>query len=197
MTSRSGIQAAQLFNLQGRTHVGLGLRFLLGQAFMGLICEFAEECTVRRARLDGVTQYPKRKGELAELAFVFKAASFGLAISQPFGDSFAYDLVVESGDGRMLRIQVKSAFTTHRWGYMINLGARGHAFGRSHYTAADIDFVVAYIVAEEAWYIIPVEAIAGRKQIRLYPSGTGKNSGGHFEIYREAWHLITGKPSGL
>ena len=160
---------------------------------MGIICEFAEECTVRRARLDGATEYPKRKGELAELIFVVKAASFGLPVSKPYGDSLAYDFVVQSGDGRMLRVQVKSSFTSHRWGYLINLGARGHAFGRRFYTADDIDFVVAYVVTEDAWYVIPVEAIAGRRQIRLYPGGRGKKSGGYFETYREAWHLIAGE----
>jgi hypothetical protein len=47
------------------------------------------------------------------------------------------------------------------------------------------------VVAHDAWYIIPVEAIVGRRMLRLYPTGTGKYGGGKFEIYREAWHLIT------
>ena len=158
---------------------------------MGIICEFAEECTVRRARLKGGPQDGKRKGELAELAFVFKAASFGWPVSKPYGDSLAYDLVIQAEDGRMLRIQVKSAFTSRRRGYMINLGARGKKIGRHCYTAADIDFVAAYVVAQNAWYVIPVAAIAGCKQLRLYPTGTGRKRGGYFEIYREAWHLIT------
>jgi hypothetical protein len=161
---------------------------------MGFVCEFANECTVRCARLDGVPQDDKRKGELGELAFIFKAASFGLPVSKPYGDSLAYDLVVESGDGRMLRIQVKSTFTSHRRGFMINLGHRGQSTGRECYTSDDIDFVVAYVVAAEAWYIIPVDAIKGFRQLRLYPSGTARKRGGYFEQYREAWHLITGKP---
>jgi hypothetical protein len=78
--------------------------FYWAQLFMGFVCEFANECTVRCARLHGVPQDDKRKGELGELAFIFKAARFGLPVSKPYGDSLTYDLVVESGDGRMLRI---------------------------------------------------------------------------------------------
>jgi hypothetical protein len=77
---------------------------------------------------------------------------------------------------------------------MINLGHRGQSTGRECYTSDDIDFVVAYVVAAEAWYIIPVDAIKGFRQLRLYPSGTARKRGGYFEQYREAWHLITGKP---
>jgi PD-(D/E)XK endonuclease len=58
--------------------------------------------------------YSKRKGEMAELIFVVKAASMGFAVSKPYGDSEPYDLVVEE-NGRLLRIQVKSVFTTKRW----------------------------------------------------------------------------------
>jgi hypothetical protein len=157
-----------------------------------LSCEFAEECFVRRAHLAGLTDHPKRKGELAELVFVLKASSFGLPVSKPYGDSLPFDLVVQTGDGRMVRVQVKSAFTSCRWGYQVVATAR--SFGRRRlYTADDIDFLVAYIAPYDAWYIIPIEAIGEHRQIRFYPNGRGKKSGGLFEIYREAWHLLTGK----
>jgi PD-(D/E)XK endonuclease len=153
-------------------------------------CKFSDTCTIRRAKAGGEARSPKRKGELAELVFVLKAASLGLGVCKPYGDSLAFDFVVTGGD-RLLRIQVKSAFTSHRRGYLINLGVRGHGHGRRLYTADDIDFFAAYVVTHDAWYIIPIDAIAGRKHVRLYPAGTGKCDGGHFETFREAWHLIT------
>ena len=40
----------------------------------------------------------KRRGELAELAFVLKAASLGFGVSRPFGDSERYDAILDSRD---------------------------------------------------------------------------------------------------
>src|SRR5215472_11894950 len=38
----------------------------------------------------------KRRGEIAELAFVLKAASLGFGVSKRFGDSERYDTIVDS-----------------------------------------------------------------------------------------------------
>ena len=132
--------------------------------------------------------YSKRKGELAELIFVIKAASMGFAVSKPYGDSEPYDLVV-GGNGRMLRIQVKSVFTTTRWGYSVAV-ARKRRRRHIQYSAQEIDFIAAYVVPHNAWYIVPVAEIVDRVHIRLYPEGTKKRDGGCFEKYREAWHLL-------
>jgi len=151
-------------------------------------CKFSDTCTIRRAKTGGDARLAKRKGELAELVFVLKAASLGLGVCKPYGDSLAFDFVVTAGE-RLLRVQVKSAFTSHRRGYEINL-AGGHRRSRL-YTSQNIDFFAAYVVAHDAWYIVPVTAIAGRKMLRLYPAGTARPGGGEFENFREAWHLVT------
>jgi len=156
-------------------------------------CEFKTGCTIRRrAELVGIARYPKRRGELAELIFTLKAASLGLVVSKPFGDSFPYDLVVEGG-GRLARVQVKSVFTSNRPGYFINLGARGHAGGHRIYTPDEIDFLAAYIFAHDAWYIIPIAAIGTATSLRLYPVPSKKKAAGRFEQYRGAWSLLTGE----
>src|SRR5947209_3330027 len=38
----------------------------------------------------------KRRGELAELAFVYKAASLGFGVAKPYGDSERYDFRLEA-----------------------------------------------------------------------------------------------------
>ena len=63
---------------------------------------------------------------------------------------------------------------------------------RRPYTAEQIDLLVAYIVAEDAWYVIPVEAFARRARLQLYP--TGSQYGGFYEKYREAWDLMKQDP---
>src|SRR5216684_8264623 len=47
----------------------------------------------------------KRRGEMAEAAFLHKASSLGFGVSKPWGDSEPYDLIVDSGSG-LWRIQV-------------------------------------------------------------------------------------------
>jgi hypothetical protein len=55
-------------------------------------------------------------------------------------------------------------------------------------TLDEIDFLVAYIVPEDLWYVVPVAAFASRKGLHFYP-----HSGRHalYEQYREVWCLLT------
>jgi hypothetical protein len=129
---------------------------------------------------------PKRKGEMAELVFVLKAISLGFPVSKPYGDSEPYDLIIEDNH-RLVRIQVKSAFSTTRRGYSIGLF---HRHGTALYLADEIDFIAAYVGPQDAWYIIPVDQITGHVHIRLYPRGASRRGGADYEQYREAWHLL-------
>jgi hypothetical protein len=135
------------------------------------------------------TKYSKRKGMMAELIFVVKAASMGFAVSKPYGDSEPYDLVIEE-NGRLLRIQVKSVFTTARWGYCIAVAHHALHHPMVQYSAQEIDFIAAYVVAHDAWYVVPVAEIASLGHIRLYPEGAKRQDGAYFEKYREAWDLL-------
>ena len=42
------------------------------------------------------------------------------------------------------------------------------------YTAEQIDMLVAYIVAEDAWYVVPVAAFAPRTMLELLSLGRQK-----------------------
>ena len=98
----------------------------------------------------------KKRGELIELAFIFKAASLGFSVARPYGDSNRYDLIVDSGK-RLLRIQVKSTIRVYRGGYSVHAtGSPKREFPA--YTAEEIDFLVAYIIPLDIWYIVPVVA---------------------------------------
>ncbi|MBS1849847.1 MAG: hypothetical protein JST79_02965 [Acidobacteria bacterium] len=134
----------------------------------------------------------KQRGELAELAFMYRAASHGFGVAKPYGESHSYDLLVQCGR-RLHRVQVKSCFTTyHRRGQQgFAVVVCRHAFrGNVTYSRKDIDFLAAFIAPHDVWYLIPVEALGDRKSIRLYPAGVPKRAGGLFERYREAWGLL-------
>lgn len=134
----------------------------------------------------------KRSGDVAELTFMLKTASLGITASKPFGDRRPYDFLVECGQ-RLLRVQVKSVFTTHRgkhrFGFAISISQNRNGV-RQIYTAEQIDFIAAFVAPHDAWYVIPLDALSTRKLIRLYPAGKKRVDGGLFEQYREAWHLL-------
>jgi hypothetical protein len=132
----------------------------------------------------------KQRGELAEMGFMFKAAGLGFGVAKPCGDSERYDFILDSGK-RLWRVQVKSTYVARAHSYAIN--AMGGRRGKTKaYTAEQIDALVAYIVAEDAWYVIPVEALARRARLQFYP--TGSQYGGFYERYREAWDLMKQDP---
>ena len=125
----------------------------------------------------------KRRGEIGEAAFLHKAASMGFGVAKPWGDSDRYDLIVDVG-GRLLKVQVKSAHCVCAQpggGYHI----RAHPYQRISYRADVIDFLVAYIVPEDIWYVFPPSAFKTMKSLRLFPQHKQKTS--KFERYREAW----------
>jgi hypothetical protein len=130
---------------------------------------------------------PKRRGELAELAFMRKAANLGFAVAKPWGDSDRYDVVVRF-DKTFWRVQIKSVLgkSPSRGHYRVQTrDSRKHT-----YSAKDIDFLVAYIFAEDIWYVIPAHIVENRKSLCLTP-GSKRSS---VDRYREAWDLMMKSP---
>jgi len=129
----------------------------------------------------GTRRTAKRKGEAAEAAFLSKAAELGFDVAKPWGDSAQFDFILHTGS-HCWRVQVKSAF--QRDGGRYSVRASGDHIA---YTKENIDFLVAYIVPTDTWYVLPVRAVVGRSGIWFSPL---PNSRSRFEIYREAWCLM-------
>ena len=125
-------------------------------------------------------KHAKRRGEWAELCFMARAAEHGLCISKPWGETAHYDFVVETG-GKLLRVQVKSTFSNRKGKY--RCGVHG---SRGAYVADAFDFIAAYLVPENLWYIIPAEKIEGKEAIMISP----KLETAKYRDYREAWTLL-------
>ena len=129
----------------------------------------------------------KQRGELAEMMFMVKAAQKGFATAKPYGDSRRYDFILDVGQ-RLWRVQVKSSSAQQYRSYMVNLqrNANGEVVP---YDASEIDFVVAYVMPCDAWFVIPVEAIYGRQSAKLCLRGNPRS--GRLGKYWEAWGLMT------
>lgn len=125
----------------------------------------------------------KHRGELAELAFMRKAACRGYAVSKPWGECEPYDFVVRVGK-LFWRVQVKSvrAKKPQRPHYCVKT-ADSH---KTPYSSQDIDFLVAYIFPEDTWYVFPATVVENRKTLYIHPNS--KRS--RLEKFREAWKLM-------
>ena len=120
---------------------------------------------------------------MAESAFLHKAMELGLMVSKPWGDSSRYDFVVDAGEG-LVRVQVKSTECLCDERYAVAAHGCNPKVG---YGPEEIDYLVAWVVPEDAWYVIPVKAFAPRRNLWLYPRGA---HAGQYEKYREAWELL-------
>jgi hypothetical protein len=127
-------------------------------------------------------KHPKKRGEWAEMRFMSAAAEHGLTVTRPWGDSSRYDFASEYR-GCFHRIQVKTTAAKQYNSYVCNLRTgRGKTYSES-----EIDFLAAYIIPVDAWYILPVDvAINYHSNIILSPHLPDSK---HAQ-YREAWHLL-------
>ncbi len=127
----------------------------------------------------------KQRGEWAELRFMARAAEHGLSITKPWGDSARYDFATEHR-GHFLRVQVKSTKFMRSNSYICHTNSTS---GR--YSATQIDFVAAYVIPADAWYIIPVHVFQRQDGVCLSPHRKTSKYG----RYREAWHLLRAQPA--
>jgi hypothetical protein len=132
-----------------------------------------------------------RRGDLGEVAFVHKAMSLGYVVGKPYGQMHRYDFMVEGGN-KLWRVQVKTTTCMREGKYQLCVQRITHRRFVA-YKKSELDFVVAYLMLEQTWYILPVSEVAGRRSLLLPPRAFARKS--PYAQYREAWHLL-GKPNG-
>ena len=122
----------------------------------------------------------KNLGELAELAFMRKAASLGFAVAKPWGDSDRYDVIVRF-EKIFWRVQVKSVITVQpsRHSYRVKTTHGSN----TTYSPDEIDFLVAYVFPKDVWYIFPATVIESRDSVCVRPESPKCR----LLQYREAW----------
>jgi hypothetical protein len=133
----------------------------------------------------GVFRTWKQRGEWVELKFMACAAELGLKLAKPWGDSTSYDVLVEYG-GRFLRVQVKSTSCIEgrsSYACAVRPNQRGRPYRRGQF-----DYLAAYVIPEDAWYILPAAVVVRGRMgtVILSPSVKGHKH----ERYKEAWKLL-------
>lgn len=134
----------------------------------------------------------KQRGEWVELQFMARAAQRGFAISKPWGDTQPYDVGIAYGPN-FLRVQVKS--TTSRVGAGYRCQFLPNHKKKHDYSLKEIDLFAAYVIPEDAWYLIPAVLLLGKRRrtmAMLCPMRPpAKKASYCYECYREDWSLLT------
>jgi hypothetical protein len=125
----------------------------------------------------------KLRGEWAELVFMARCKAFGFGLLRPWGESSRYDIGLE-WRGRYIRVQVKS--TIYRIGNAYVCNTRPDD-DRRPYTTRQIDFLAAYVIPVDVWYIVPAK-VATRLKGNIWLSP--RKPGHKYEPFMEAWELL-------
>jgi len=134
----------------------------------------------------------KQRGEWVELQFMAQAARRRFNVSKPWGDTRAYDVGIEHNQS-FLRVQVKS--TSSRCGAGYRCMFKPNYLKKRDYSLKEIDLFAAYVIPEDAWYLIPAVLLLGERRktmAMLSPiRPPAKKACYRYECYREAWGLLT------
>ena len=121
-------------------------------------------------------------------ALLARAAEHGLGVLKPWGESARYDVGAEY-HGQFPCAQVKS--TKYQWANPIS-ATPCPIIALNPYTCAQIDFMAAYLIPEDVWYIFPAGvATALEGHIWLSPH----NQEHKYQRYMEVWQLLHQWPS--
>src|SRR5207248_8329637 len=123
------------------------------------------------------------QGEWADVCFMQAALPRGYPLSRPLSAHSAYDFILDTG-ARLLRVQVKS--TSHPHGGVFHINASRGFRRKRAYRRHEIDFLAAYLIPLDLWYIIPVAALGSVKTINLFP----QRRAGRLEKFRNRWDLL-------
>jgi len=94
---------------------------------------------------------------------------------------------------RLIRVHVKSS--TQMQNGLYHLNAQRRINGRAvAYKLSEIDFIAAYVIPEDSWFIFPLPHILGLTSLLLSPKRRRRPS--LYDSYREAWHHLN-EPDGL
>ena len=141
-----------------------------------------------------VPREQKARGEWVELLFMAVAARYGLKVAKPHGEA-RYDVIVESSQG-LHRVQVKSTMFKRRGCYeCLCFWSRVRKDRAAKpYLPSQIDFVAAYVVPEDSWFLIPATEI---RTTTLYLPRKERTARSRYGKYLEAWELLGAEEGGL
>lgn len=127
-------------------------------------------------------------GTIGESEFLAKATRKGFRISKPCG-TYPYDFIVDNGK-TLNKVQVKTGtcYNKKAYSYTVSVKRKINKNDCQAYKSKDFDYLAAYVLPLDSWYIIPIAELVSVKGIALFPHIRYSDS--KWEKYREAWGLL-------
>lgn len=114
---------------------------------------------------------PKARGEKTEAIIIAELVKKDIAISLPFGDNQRYDLIMDTADRGLVRVQCKTGRLKNGRITFNTVSTRINANG--YYTrdyVGDIEYFAVYCYENDTVYLVPIEDIAKSKTaLRITP----------------------------
>lgn len=104
------------------------------------------------------------KGLTTELKCMEKFIEYGFIVSIPYGNNSRYDLLLDGGNGKYIRIQCKTAHLNENGSYTINTANSVSTTTKhiiKYYDNTQVDFIASII--DNQLVIIPVDLVMNSK----------------------------------
>ena len=125
----------------------------------------------------------QRSGRAGELAVGARLVEHGFDLYWPVNDRPSIDVISVWKDSVVNRVQIKTK----------NLPRDTHLSQEVRVGGTDAkkyDYLIAYLVTQTAFYVLPASRVKAKTNILFYPNGlTAKVENDH-ESFRDAWHLL-------
>ena len=125
----------------------------------------------------------QRSGRAGELAVGARLVELGFDLYWPVNDRPSIDVISVWKDSVGNRVQIKTK----------NLPRDTHLRQEVRVGGTDAkkyDYLIAYLVTQTAFYVLPASRVKAKTNILFYPNGlTAKVENDH-ESFRDAWHLL-------
>ena len=124
-----------------------------------------------------------RSGRAGELVVGARLIELGFELFWPINERPSIDVVCVWKDSVVNRVQIKTK----------NLPRDTQLSQEVRVGGTDVkkyDFLIAYLVTQTAFYVLPADQIKTKMHILFYPNGKTTQIEHDYESFRDAWHLL-------
>jgi hypothetical protein len=124
-----------------------------------------------------------RSGRAGELVVGARLIELGFELFWPVNDRPSIDVISVWKDSVVNRVQIKTK----------NLPRDTQLSQEVRVGGTDVkkyDFLIAYLVTQTAFYVLPADRIKSKMNILFYPNGKTTKIENDYESFRDAWHLL-------
>ena len=124
-----------------------------------------------------------RSGRAGELVVGARLIELGFELFWPVNDRPSIDVISVWKDSVVNRVQIKTKSLPRD----TQLSQEVRVGGTD---AKKYDYLIAYLVTQTAFYVLPADQIKSKTNILFYPNGKTAKIENDYESFRDAWHLL-------